>query len=350
MMISQSRRAFLQMAGAGLSLLSCSNNVPKGPLPGAPQAGDIKLPPGAVMPTRVLGRTGEKVSLVGLGGYHIGVPKEEQESIRIIRMALDHGVNFLDNCWDYNDGKSETLMGKAMQDGYRQKAFLMTKLDGRTRDSATAQLEQSLQRLRTDVIDLVQIHEVIRYEDPARVFGPGGAMEALLAAKQAGKIRYIGFTGHKDPAIHLAMLKAGFDHGFTFDAVQLPLNVMDPHYRSFEAQVLPVLVEHNIGVLGMKPFGSGLILKTGAVKPMECLHYAMNLPSSVVITGCDSVGVLEQALSAAYTFQPLAQQSVDTIRARTREAGVGGEYEKFKTSEMFDGTTKNPHWLETASL
>ena len=349
MTTSHSRRAFLQMAGAGLTLLSC-NNIPPPPPPGAPKEGETKLPPGGVMPTRVLGRTGEKVSLVGLGGYHIGVPKDEQTSIRIVRMALDHGVNFLDNCWDYNEGKSEELMGKALQDGYRQKAFLMTKLDGRTKDAATAQLEQSLKRLRTDVIDLVQIHEVIRYEDPGRVFGPGGTMEALIAAKQAGKIRYIGFTGHKDPAIHLAMLKAGFDNGFTFDTVQMPLNVMDPHYRSFEAMVLPVLVEHNIGVLGMKPLGSGIILSSGAVKPLECLHYSMNLPTSVVITGCDSVGVLEQALSAAYTFQPLTKESVDTIRARTKEAGAGGGYEKFKTSEMFDGTTKNPKWLETASL
>lgn len=251
-MTVKTRRAFLQ-AGAGLALAACSGSPP----PGAPKAGEIKLPPGGVMPTRVLGKTGEKVSLVGIGGHHIGVTKDEQEGIRIIRMALDHGVNFLDNCWDYNGGKSEERMGKALQEGYRKKAFLMTKLDGRTKQSTEAQLEQSLRRLQTDVIDLVQIHEIIRMEDPARCFGPGGTMEALIAAKQAGKIRYIGFTGHKDPKIHLAMLKAGFDAGFTFDTVQMPLNVMDPHYRSFETEVLPVLTQHNIGVLGMKSLGSG---------------------------------------------------------------------------------------------
>ncbi|WP_081865578.1 aldo/keto reductase [Chondromyces apiculatus] len=345
-----SRRLFLQTLGAGVALAACSPGAPKGPLPGAPEQGDIKLPAGGVMPTRTLGRTGQKVSLVGLGGFHIAVPKEEQESIRIVRHAIDHGVTFMDNCWDYNEGQSEIRMGKALADGYRQKVFLMTKIDGRTSDATTKQLEQSLQRLRTDVIDLVQIHEIIRMEDPARCFGPGGTMEALLAAKKAGKIRYIGFTGHKDPAIHLAMLKLGFDNGFTFDTVQMPLNVMDPHYKSFERQVLPVLTEHQIGVLGMKPLGSGAILKSKTATATECLHYAMNLPTSVVITGCDSVGVLDQALAAAYQFKPLAKASVDTLLARTAPAGKEGDYEKFKTSEQFDGTTKNPHWLDTASL
>lgn len=355
---SQTRRTFLK-ASAAFTLTACSaangagdgssNTVPDGPHPGAPRAGEIKLPPGGVMPTRALGKTGVTVSLLGIGGYHIGLPSED-EGIRIIRMAIDHGVTFLDNCWDYNEGKSEERMGKALQDGYRKRAFLMTKLDGRTREAATAQLEQSLRRLRTDVIDLVQIHEVIRATDPARVFGPGGAVEALLEAKKAGKIRFIGFTGHKDPQIHLGMLKAAADHGFAFDTVQMPLNVMDAHYRSFEREVLPVLVERGIGPLGMKPFGSGIFFESGAVQPIDCLHYPMNLPTSVVITGCDTVGVLEQALFAAYTFQPLSAEEVAAILVRTKAAAAQGRYEKFKTTEDFDGTAKHPEWLESAKI
>ncbi|AUX26349.1 aldo/keto reductase [Sorangium cellulosum] len=361
-----SRRTFLHTVGAGLALGACARSAqvgqdasapgggaqepPRGPLPGAPGKDDIALPAGGVMPTRPLGRTGVDVSLVGLGGYHMAMPKDEQESIRLVRFAIDHGINFLDNCWDYHAGKAEERMGKALQDGYRQKAFLMTKIDGRTRAPAEAQLEQSLRRLRTDVIDLVQMHEIIRRSDPEQIFGPGGAMEALVAAKEAGKIRFIGFTGHKDPDIHLAMLEMAERQGFRFDAVQLPLNVMDPHYRSFEERVLPVLTEKGIGVLGMKPFASGLIAEAGVVTPMECLHYPMNLPTSVVITGCDSLGVLKQALRAAYTFQPLGEERVAAILARTAELGARGKIEQFKTTERFDGTTKNPHWLTTASV
>jgi aryl-alcohol dehydrogenase-like predicted oxidoreductase len=342
------RRTILQAMGAlgaSAALGACTPAASEGPLPG-----EAELPPGAVMPTRRLGRTGQKVSIVGLGGYHMAVPRDEQESLRIVREAIDHGVNFLDNCWDYHDGQSEIRMGKALQDGYRQRAFLMSKIDGRTREAAAAQIEQSLRRLATDVIDLMQIHEVIRLEDPARVFAPGGAMEALVAARQAGKIRFVGFTGHKDPEIHLAMLKAAADHGFTFDTVQMPLNAMDPHYRSFEAKVLPVLVQHDIGVLGMKPLCSGDILKSGVVTAEECLRYAMSLPTSVVITGCDGRGVLEQALRAAYTFQPMTRPERDVLLARTAGAGARGEYEEFKTSEKFDATTRNPKWLEGAEL
>src|SRR5688572_8665582 len=271
--------------------------------------------PGTI-PRRRLGRTGQQVSMIGLGGYHLGQPSE-QEAIKIIRRAIDEGVNFLDNCWDYNGGQSEERMGKALQDGYRQRAFLMTKIDGRTGRAAGEQLEQSCKRLRSDVIDLVQIHEIIRPGDPERCFAPGGAMEALKAAQQAGTIRYIGFTGHKDPDYHLAMIEMGLSKGFTFDAVQMPLNVMDPHYKSFEKKVLPVLLKHDIGVLGMKALGSGDILKSKVVSPIECLHYAMNLPTSVVITGCDSQKVLEQALSAARDFKPLSKDQVQALLART---------------------------------
>jgi aryl-alcohol dehydrogenase-like predicted oxidoreductase len=332
-----------------------SAEVPKKPQPGAPAAEDIQLPAGAVMPARKLGRTGVSVSMLGLGGFHIGLPQDEQTSIRIVRTAIDHGVTFMDNCWDYNDGKSQIWMGHALRDGYRKKVFLMTKIDGRTRQSATDQIDQCLRQLDTDVIDLIQIHEVIRLSDADRVFGPNGAIEALIAARNAGKIRFIGFTGHKSPKIHLKMLNAGFAHGFTFDTVQMPLNVMDAHYDSFEREVLPVLVKHEIGVLGMKPLGSGLFFKSRplgerAVTPADCLQYTMNLPTSVVITGCDTLGILKQGIDAAFRFKPMDGARVKAILGRTKSVAGFGEWEKYKTSKIFDGTAQHPWWLQTASL
>jgi predicted aldo/keto reductase-like oxidoreductase len=296
-------------------------------------------------PQRVLGHTGEKVSLIGIGGYHIGKQSDEQESIRIVRTALDSGVNFLDNCWDYNGGVSEIRMGKALRDGYRQKAFLMTKVDAQTRQAAEQQLEESLRRLQTDHIDLLQFHEVIRETDPARIFGEGGSMEAALAARKQGKIRYIGFTGHKSPDIHLKMLETAFAHQFTFDAVQMPLNVMDAHYDSFEKKVLPVLLKHEIGVLGMKPMGDSIILRSKTASATECLHYAMNLPTSVVITGCDSLPILQQALDAARSFRAMGKEEVAQLLAKTASAAGKGEYELYKTTHNFDGTYQNPQWL-----
>ena len=297
------------------------------------------------IPYRRLGRTGEMVSAIGLGGYHLGRQADEQETIRIVRTAVDNGINFLDNCWDYNGGSSELRMGKALRDGYRDKAFLMTKIDGRSRESATQQIEESLRRLQTDRIDLMQFHEVIRMTDPERVFGPDGALEAVVAAQRAGKIRYIGFTGHKSPAMHLHMLEIARQHGFAFDAVQMPLNVMDAQYDSFAQQVVPVLIEHDIGVLGMKPMGDPFVLVSGTVSAIECLHYAMNLPTSVVITGCDSLPVLEQALRAARTFRPLSEAEVTALLDRTAQAARDGKYELYKTTHHFDGTYQNPQWL-----
>lgn len=297
------------------------------------------------VPMRTLGRSGERVSMLGLGGYHIGVQATLDESIRIIRTAVDNGVNFLDNCWDYNGGESEVRMGKALQDGYRKRVFLMTKTDGQVKDVYNRQLEQSLQRFQTDTIDLVQFHEVIRPGDPDRIFGPDGAFEAALAARKAGKIRYIGFTGHKDPDIHLKMLETGFKHGFTFDTVQMPLNIMDAHYKSFAHKVVPVLVKHGIGVLGMKPLGGGIILRSNAVTPIECLHYAMNLPTSVVINGCDSLERLNQGLEAARSFQPLGEKELAELLAKTAATGAEGKYELFKTTHNFDGTVAHPQWL-----
>src|SRR5256712_5851304 len=297
------------------------------------------------IPYRRLGRTGEMVSLIGVGGYHLGRQADEQEPIRIVRTAVDNGINFLDNCWDYNGGASEIRMGKALRDGYREKAFVMTKIDGRTKESAARQIDESLRRLQTDCIDLMQFHEVIRMSDPERVFGPDGALEAVVAAQRAGKIRYIGFTGHKSPAIHLRMLEVARQHAFTFDAVQMPLNVMDAHYDSFAKQVVPVLVARDIGVLGMKPMGDPFVLVSGAVSAVECLHYAMNLPTSVVITRCDSLPVLEQALRAARTFRPLREAEVTSLLERTAQAARDGKYELYKTTHHFDGTYQNPQWL-----
>ena len=296
------------------------------------------------IPHRTLGRTGEKVSMIGIGGYHLGKMSDEQESIRLVRTALDYGVNFLDNCWDYNNGVSEERMGKALRDGYRSKAFLMTKIDGRTKRAAQQQLEESLRRLQTDHVDLLQFHEVIRDSDPERIFSEGG-MEAVLEAKKQGKVRYIGFTGHKSPAIHAKMLEVAFAHNFTFDTVQMPLNVMDAHFDSFEKKVLPILVKHNIGVLGMKPMGDAVILQSKTATAVECLHYAMNLPTSVVITGCDSIAILQQALEAARSFQPMSQDQVAALLQKTAGASAKGEFELYKTSHNFDGTFHNPQWL-----
>jgi aryl-alcohol dehydrogenase-like predicted oxidoreductase len=305
------------------------------------------------MPYRPLGETGEKVSLLGLGGFHLGLPRvAEPDAIRIVRTALDRGVNFLDNSWDYNDGQSEIRVGKALKDGYRQKALVMTKIDGRTKDAAAKQIDESLKRLQTDHIDLLQHHEVIRFEDPDRIFAAGGAMEAFLEAKKAGKIRFIGFTGHKDPHIHLYMLEVAQRHGFHFDTVQMPLNVMDAHFRSFGALVVPEAVKQKIGVLGMKSMGGSVILKSNTASPTECLHFAMNLPVAVVITGVDSQQILDQALQAAASFHPLSAQEVAAITSKTAKAAAQGTFELFKTTSHFDSTAKHPEWLggETAQV
>jgi len=297
------------------------------------------------IPYRNLGRSKEEVSLIGLGGYHLGKQADPQESIRIIRTGLDEGVNFLDNCWDYNGGESEIRMGNALRDGYRQKAFLMSKIDGRTKAAAATQINESLRRLQTDRIDLLQFHEVIRDTDPDRIFAEGGGMEAVVEAQKAGKIRFIGFTGHKSPDIHLKMLSTAAKHSFTFDAVQMPLNVMDAHYDSFEKRVLPVLIKSDTGVLGMKPMGDHVILESKTATPVECLHYAMNLPTSVVITGCDSLPILQQALQAARSFQAMNSSQVTELLAKTAKAAEAGQFELYKTSRRFDGTYANPQWL-----
>ena len=327
------RRQLLEVA-TGASVL--------GSLPSDVHAADVA----GEVPRRRLGHTGEMVSMVGLGGFHLVRPElPEAESIRIVRAAIDNGLNFLDNCWDYNGGQSEIRMGKALRDGYRQRAFLMTKIDGRDKKTAARQIEESLRRLETDHVDLLQFHEIIRMNDPDRIFADGGAMQAALEAKKAGKIRYIGFTGHKSPDVHLKMLATAANHQFRFDTVQMPLNVMDAHYNSFEKNVLPMLVKSDIGVLGMKPMGDHIILESKTATPTECLHYAMSLPTSVVITGCDSMRILEQALRAARSFRPMKSAEIEALLAKTAQSAQRGKYEHYKTTHTFDGTYQNPEWL-----
>lgn len=298
------------------------------------------------MTYRELGDTGERVSSIGVGGWHLGLKHvDDQLAIRIVRTAIDRGINFMDNSWDYFDGASERRMGEALRDGYRERAFIMTKIDGRSKQEAFKQLDESLKRLGVDCIDLVQHHEVIRYEDPHRIFDEDGANSALLEARRAGKLRYIGFTGHKDPRIHLHTLEVAEEHGFKFDAVQMPLNVMDAHYRSFEKLVLPELVKRGIGVLGMKCMANGILLKSNTATPIECLHYALNLPTSVVITGIDSMEILAQAFEAVRTFRPLSDAQVNELLAKTQQAAADGQFEPFKTTSIFDGTAQNPDWL-----
>jgi uncharacterized protein len=327
-----SRREFVSMTAASLLMTRSLNGATKPDINNG-------------IPYRTLGRTGEKVSLVGLGGYHLGRQSDPDESIRIIRTGIDEGVNFLDNCWDYNGGESEVRMGKALRDGYRQKAFLMTKIDGRSKSAATIQINESLRRLQTDRIDLLQFHEVIRDSDPDRIFALDGAIEAVVGAQKAGKVRFIGFTGHKSPDIHLKMLATATKYGFRFDAVQMPLNVMDAHFNSFEKKVLPILTKEGTGVLGMKSMGDPYILKSKTVTAIECLHYAMNLPIDVVITGCDSLPILQQAIQAARTFQPMDSSQVGALLARTEKAAAAGQFELYKTTHHFDGTVHNPQWL-----
>lgn len=320
--------------------ISAPGDLPllEGPAHGEVRKGDMIYRP--------LGSTGEMVSLIGMGGFHLGKTSTEDEAIRLIHAAVDHGINFMDNCWDYNQGTSELRAGKALKEGgYRDKVFQMTKIDGRTKKAAARQIEESLVRLQTDHIDLVQHHEIIRMEDPDSIFKADGAMEALLEAKQQGKLRYIGFTGHKDPLIHLRMLQVAKENNFHFDTVQMPINVMDAHFRSFSAQVLPVLVRERIAPLAMKTFGDHFILDTKTADPIEMLHFSMSLPVSVVITGIEKQEILDQALEAVKTYQPMDKAAVKALLAKTKAAANKGEAELYKTTWHFDGTAQNPEWL-----
>lgn len=340
------RREFLKSAAAAsvaaAGVAATTSSVAQSP---ASPTSPVKRPQSPNMLYRELGTTGETVSAIGLGGYHLGKQADPADSIKLTQAAIDRGITFIDNCWDYNGGLSEVRVGQALRNGYRQKVFLMTKMDGRTATEYNKQLEQSLGRLQTDMIDLVQFHEVIRMEDPDRIFADDGAIHAAIAARKAGKIRYIGFTGHKDPAVHLRMLEVAQQYGFHFDTVQMPINVMDAHFRSFTHQVMPVALKQGIGVLAMKTFGDAFILKSKTVEPIEALHYGLTLPISVLITGIDSMPILDQAFEAVRTFKPLTDAQVNSLLARTREAAATGKFELFKTTQHFDGTAANPKWL-----
>ena len=295
---------------------------------------------------RKLGKADAEVSIIGVGGYHLGLSNvNEQGAIAIVRKALDEGINFLDNCWDYNAGVSEERMGKALQDGYRQKAFLMTKIDGRTGAEARKQIEQSLLRLKTDHIDLLQIHEVIRMTDPEQAFQPGNVVDVLQQARKEGKIRFLGFTGHKSPEIHMHMIETAVQHGFQFDTVQMPVNALDHHYDSFGQRVIPLAQKHGIAVLGMKPLSNGAILKTNTISAVEALHYAMSVPVTVTITGCESLANLEQALSVARNFKPMSDQQKIAVLQKTAPVSTSGKFEDYKSSHVYDGTYNNPQWL-----
>lgn len=286
-----------------------------------------------------------KASCIGLGGFHLGQSKlEEADMIKLFHAAIDRGINFSDNSWDYNQGESERRVGKALK-GYRERVFVMSKFDGRTKGSAMKQLEDSLQRLDIDHLDLWQFHENIRLEDPDRFFADGGAAEAMLQAKQEGKIRFMGFTGHKDPSVHLRMLEMADKHNFPFDTAQMPINVMDAHFRSFEKEVVPALLEKQIALLGMKSMGDKNILTSKTVTPLECLQYALSRPTSVVITGIDSMPILDQAFEAARTYASLSKADIARILERTAEVAMTGKFEPFKTTPRFDSTAMHPEWL-----
>ena len=355
-----SRRRFLQSStatlaagvAAGRGLLPSAAHAAGSPeVPG--QGGPVPLLEGPMkgeirqgdMIYRPLGTTGEKVSLIGLGGAHANGAGNDEKVVALIRAAIDGGINFMDNCWDYGNGEAERKMGLALRDGYRQKVFLMTKIDGRTRQAAARQIDECLSRLQTDHVDLLQHHEILRMEDPDAVFAEGGAMEAVVAARKAGKVRFIGFTGHKDPSVHLRMLDAAKRHSFHFDTVQMPVNLMDAHFRSFSREVIPHLTKAGIALLAMKTMGGGILLKSKAVDPIDCLHYAMSLPSATVIAGMDSPKRLEQAFEAVRTYKPLTRERLAALLENTRVAAAEGKYEAYKTSTRFDGTTHNPQWL-----
>jgi len=352
------RRDFLKASAVGAAsvALPAASQTTADPMPDAAAARAMETVDKGGMKYRTLGRTGQLVSLVGLGGFHLAKPgpqkPSEQEAIRIVRTAVDAGVTFCDNCWDYNDGDSETRLGLALRDGFRSRVFLMTKLDGRTAQAAMGQLETSLRRLQTDHLDLVQFHEIIRMDDPESIFAPAGALEAMLRARDQGKVRHIGFTGHKSPKIHRHMFEVADRHGFTFDTVQVPVNIMDPHYDSFLREVLPVALAHGTAVLAMKTFGDPFIFQAATrnkvASPQEMLHFSMSQPVSVVVCGCDTVGYLQQALDAARSFRPMDPAEQQALLARSAALAEFGRIELYKTSQHFDGTAQNPQWLQQA--
>jgi predicted aldo/keto reductase-like oxidoreductase len=292
------------------------------------------VPPPAVIPRRALGRTGEYVSALGLGGYHLGLVSTEREATRIAHEAIESGITFMDNAWEYHAGKSEERMGKALA-GRRDRVFLMTKCCTHGRDAKTAmrQLDESLRRLKTDYLDLWQLHEVAYHNDPEQAFAQGGAIEALEKAKRQGKVRFIGFTGHKDPALHLRMLS----YDFPFDTVQMPLNCFDATFRSFELQVLPELLRRGIAPIGMKSLGGeGVAVKRRVVSAHEGLHYAMSLDVATTVSGIDSQRVLRQNLRVARGFERMTPDAMEELRKRCAADATDGRFELYKVTAKFE--------------
>ncbi len=326
---SSSRREFLQASAAGLAASSIVASAEGQQIQQRVNAGGI--------PLRPLGKTGELVSLLCLGGHSSTNPQKlsEAESLRLIQRSVDEGITFMDNCWDYHNGGAEEWMGKALaQGGRRDKVFLMTKVCGRTAKEAQSNLEDSLRRFKTDRIDLWQFHEIVYDNDPDWIFAADGALQTGLKAVKEGKVRYLGFTGHKDPIIHLKMLSMPFD----WASVQMPLNVMDVHYRSFQKQVMPVLLQRNIGVLAMKSLGgTGVIVSQAGVAVEDALRYVLSLPISTLVSGIDSEKVLDQNLKIVREFRPMALEERSAVEAKTLAMAGDGRFELFKSSKMFDG-------------
>ena len=304
------------------------------------------------VPRRLLGRTNQLVSAVAMGGGHLGSARlTDIEAVHLIHRGIDLGVTFLDTSWDFDEGRSEERMGAALgRGGYRRRVFLATKFDGRDARTATAQLEQSLRRLETDHVDLWQFHENIRPDDAERAFAPGGAIEAMVAARAAGKVRFLGFTGHKDPRYHVHMFEVAARNGFVFDTVQMPLNIADPHFASFERNVIGVAQQTDTGIIAMKTYGDRQILETRVATPLQMLHYSMNLPVASVVIGIDSVAVLDEIVTAAVSFRPLSEAQVAAMLARSAPLSVGGALERYKISNEFDATMLHPEWLGPAAL
>ncbi len=336
------RRSFMK----GVAILGATPLVSGGSM-AQQQSGQTPQVPSGEVPKKPLGRTGVQVSAMGLGGYHLGSAETDQAANEIVAKALDHGVTFFDNAWEYHDGLSEERLGKALK-GKREQAFLMTKVctHGRDKKVAMRMLEESLRRLQTDHLDLWQIHEVVYDNDPDLVFAPNGAAEALVDAKQQGKVRFIGFTGHKDPEIHLKMLS----HNFPFDTVQMPLNCCDATFRSFETHVLPEATRRGIAALGMKSLGgSGELVRHGAVTPEQGLRYAMSLPVATTISGVDSMEVLDQNLRVAINFKPLEAAEMQALRDQCRFLASDGRLELFKMTTKYDGKVgREQHHFPTA--
>lgn len=323
-----SRRTFLKQVLIGLGSVSLT----KFPFSNRNWGASIALASSGAIPTRPLGKTGEKVSILGLGGWHLGGIQDDQEAITLIREAVDNGVTFLDNAQSYHGGRSEEVMGRALRNGYRSRVFLMTKHKGRDKKTAMGHLEDSLRRLQTDVIDLWQIHRVIFPDEPKRIFSPGGAIEAAEEAKKAGKVRFVGFSGHKNPQVCLKMLQYDYD----WDTVQMPINVLDPHFQSFQTSVLPILVQRNIGVIAMKTLAAGDLLQTGVVSPEVSLTYVWSQPVATLVSGITSRQQLHTNSNLARSFTPMSQVIQKRVLEKTRPAGIMGKYEPYKTTSKFD--------------